>query len=131
MQGWYAGRVDRWFRRYGDMRRYLRVAPDGEHRDIYVSSTALPDPAVLDSIVTTATAPVWFITSGEAAVYRRQYFDAVQEAWLDSLSREREPVFVGADEVSAVYCLNCDSSGQLEVSPTSGLGAEDVTDENR
>jgi len=117
MQHWYAGEVDFWFRRYGDMRRYLRVRGDGVMRDIYVGSQPMPEPARLDSLAAAHPNPVWLITSGETLRPRRQYFTPDQIAWLDSLSRARAPLHVGEDGVSRLYCLNCDEDGGTVVSP--------------
>lgn len=107
IQGWYTGDIDYWFRRYGDMRRFLRVHPDGVQRDIYVGSTALPEPASLDSLARTRTEPVWLITSAETIGVPRFYYSPEQILWLDSLRRVRQPAHVGEDGVSAVFCLNC------------------------
>lgn len=107
VQWGYAGPIDFWFRRYADMRRFLREYTDGVVRDIYAGSRPLPDPAVLDSIVAESAGRVWLITSGETTALPRIYFSPEQRAWLDSLRRTRRPVVVGEDGVSEVYCLNC------------------------
>jgi hypothetical protein len=107
VQGWYTGEIDFWFRRYGDMRRFLRVHPDGVERDIYVGSTALPNPASLDSLARSRAETVWLITSAETVGHERSYYSPDQMIWLDSLRRVRDPAFVGSDGVSAVFCLNC------------------------
>ncbi len=106
VQTLYAGHIDYWFRRYGDMRRYLREYPDGV-RDLYVGSRPLADPAIIDSLARDAPARVWLITSGETAPLRRWYLSPEQRSWLDSLERAREPAWLGEDGVSAAYCLNC------------------------
>jgi len=107
IQRWYAGPIDYWFRRYGDMRRFLREYPDGVVRDIYVGSQPLAEPAVLDSIVAAHRGRIWLITSGETTANPKIYFSAAQRTWLDSLRRKRQPVAVGDDRRSEVYCLNC------------------------
>jgi len=114
VQRWYAGKIDYWFRRYGDMRSYLRVQPDGSIRDIYAGSRPIGDPAAIDSIAAGARGRVWFITSGETAPLPSYYLSPDQADWLDSLRLTRTPVFVGEDGVSAVYCLNCDEGAGAE-----------------
>jgi hypothetical protein len=106
-QEWYAGRADYWFRRYGDMRRYLGMREDGEVRDIYVESRPGHDVAMLDSLVEDTPGRVWLITSGETAPSLDHYLTSLQRAWLDSVGRARGPAFTGRDGVSKVYCLNC------------------------
>lgn len=122
VQAWYAGRVDYWFRRDGDMRRFLEVRPDGSVRDIYVGSRPLPDPAVADSIAGAASGRVWLITSGETASDPEFYRSPAQRAWLDSLARARDPVVLGEDGVTAAFCLNCPRGGSPE---TPGTGPPD------
>ena len=107
VQRWYAGPVDYWFRRYDDMRRFLRVNEDGALRDIYVGSSALWRPSVLDSLAEAHPARVWYISSGETVGRRRFYFSADQRVWADSLRAVRRPSIVGEDGVTAAYCLNC------------------------
>ena len=107
VQRWYAGPIDYWFRRYGDMRRYLREQPDGVVRDMYVGSQPLADPAALNSIVSSQQGRVWLITSGETTTLAKIYLSSRQRAWLDSLRRVRDPLMVGQDGVSEAYCLNC------------------------
>ena len=107
MQGWYAGDIDYWFRRFGDMQKFLGVREDGTVRDIYVGSVPLPDPRAVDSLAATASGRVWLITSGETQATPDFYLAPEQRAWLDSLARTRAPAMVGEDGVTAVYCLNC------------------------
>jgi len=107
IQRWYAGPIDYWFRRYADMRRFLRERPDGVVRDAYVGSQPLSEPAVLDSIVAAHDGRVWLITSAETTDLPRIYFSSDQRAWLDSLRRQRQPSAVGKDGRSEAYCLNC------------------------
>lgn len=107
MQAWYAGPIDYWFRRLGDMRQFLEVQEDGTVRDIYVGSIPLPDPARVDSLAGAAPGRVWFITSGETQSAADYYLTPEQRAWLDSLENARRPVAVGEDGVTSVYCLNC------------------------
>lgn len=107
VQAWYAGPIDYWFRRYPDMRRFLRVHEDGRLRDIYAGSAPLPDPATLDSIVAIHAGRVWFITSGETTYATQYYLSPEQSTWLDSLRSVAEPVVQGEDGRSALYCLNC------------------------
>lgn len=107
IQVWYAGPIDYWFRRWGDMYQFLRAHPDGRVRDIYAGSEPIRDPGELRAILDDAPGSVWFITSGETVSLPQFYFSAVQQAWRDSLLAAREPAFVGRDGRSAVYCLNC------------------------
>ncbi len=107
VQHWYAGEIDYWFRRFGDMRQFLTRTGDGVYRDIYVGSRPLPDPSVIDSMLRRAPGRVWLITSGETQSFSEWYLSSDQRVWLDSLMEARSPDFVAEDGVTAVFCLTC------------------------
>ena len=106
-QRWYAGPVDYWFRSFDDARRYLRIMPGGELRDIYVLSRILPEVSMLDSLALHAEGRVWLITSGETRSRRDRYLSQEQGRWLDRLEASGVPAVVGRDGWTRVYCLNC------------------------
>jgi hypothetical protein len=106
-QGWYAGRIDYWFRSYEDARAFLYRGRDGREHEHYIGSVIVRDPAVIDSTVASARGRVWFITSGETSPVRSYFLSAEQARWLDSLENTRQPAFVGRDKATRVYCLNC------------------------
>jgi hypothetical protein len=103
----YAGQVDYWFRRAGDARKFLYLAPDGKPRDIYVNSVLASAVDVVEEVVRTAHGRVWFITSGETALQRDWYLSEEQRHWLERLEATMEPVFTGEDGATRVYCLDC------------------------
>lgn len=107
MQRWYAGRVDYWLRSFGDVHTALRREPGGALRDVYTSSRLLDSPALLDSLLRGSKGRIWVVTSGEIAPYRRVYLEPWQLDWLDGVMRSGPPWSLGADGVTAVYCVNC------------------------
>lgn len=102
-QRWYAGRVDYWYRSSTDAARYLYQDSSGIVRDIYVGAELLPGPAAPYPWGREDIA-VWIITSGETAANREWYLAPDQAAWLDSLQARIEPLYVGEDGLTAVYC---------------------------
>ena len=107
-QWWYAGGpIDYWLRSYRDSRAFLYSAAEGDLRDIYVGSRLLAEPRDQEDLLAAPGGRVWLITSGETYSGRSYYLSATQAQWLDSLETAREPMFVGRDGVSRVYCLNC------------------------
>jgi hypothetical protein len=103
----YAGQVDYWFRRAGDAAKFLYLASDGTPRDVYVNSALLSTVEGLEQVVASASGRVWLITSGETLLQRDWYLSEEQRRWLGRLEETMEPEFVGADEATRVYCLNC------------------------
>lgn len=117
MQVWYAGPIDYWFRRFGDMQKFLEVREDGTVRDMYVGSVPFPDPTRIDSLAAAASGRVWLITSGETQSAADYYLTGEQRAWLDSLATARRPAMVAEDGVTSVYCLNCPAGTPLPAPP--------------
>lgn len=103
----YLGRVDYWFRRAADARNFLYLGPDGTPRSKYTGARLVSSPGQIDEILRTNPRRVWFVTSREAAAAPRFYHSAEQAAWLARLRSDREPVAIGLDGVTAVYCLDC------------------------
>jgi 4-amino-4-deoxy-L-arabinose transferase-like glycosyltransferase len=107
-QRWYVGQVDYWFRNPDVVRRYLYEDVNGYHRDIYVGSRLLREIDDIASLTQQTRGKLWFITSGETYSKREYYLNDQQRRWLDSLENSKTPLFVGHDNVTKVYCLNCD-----------------------
>lgn len=106
-QHWYVGQVDYALRDLITDASYLYKAPDGIIRDYYVNSTpATPD--VL-SRLDRSSRRIWLITSAQVAPDRQYYLNEKQRHWLGKIERENAPVFVGRDNLTKVYCLNCGS----------------------
>jgi 4-amino-4-deoxy-L-arabinose transferase-like glycosyltransferase len=104
-QYWYSGSVDYWFRNIKDTSPYLYKTSDGLFRDIYVNSAV----ATID-ILTTLTQSnkrIWLITSAETYPNRNYYLSEQQRKWLSDVETKYVPVFVGRDEITKVYFLNC------------------------
>jgi hypothetical protein len=112
-QRWYVGRADYWFRRLEDARPFTYEIASHNRRDIYVDSILLDDLKALNSIIQRARGRVWFITSGETYPKRDYYLSPEQARWLRSLEKTRQPVFVGRDKITKVFCLNCTGSEKL------------------
>ncbi len=107
-QWWYAGDpIDYWLRSYRDSRVFLFSTPQGEVSDIYVGSRLLIAPPLPDSLPESPEGRVWLITSGETFPLRAYFLNPAQAQWLDSLENAMQPSFVGRDNVTKVYCLNC------------------------
>lgn len=108
----YAGQVDYWFRRAGDARRFMYLAPDGDPRDIYGGARLLSTPDQIENVVESGQGSVWFITSGETSTQRDWYFSDDQNRWIELLEATAEPMYTGEDGLTRVYCLNCAERSQ-------------------
>jgi hypothetical protein len=107
-QYWYAGPVDYWLRDVEDASSFLYQTSDGLFRDIYVNSVQ----ATVDTLTTIAQSNkrIWIITSAETYQNRKNYLNDQQRIWLDDIETRYTPHFVGRDDITKVYCLNCNSS---------------------
>lgn len=108
-QQWYAGRVDYWLRDHKSHNRYLYKGHDNELHDIYVNSI-VATPEILDKLTANHDKRIWLITSGETFHQRKQYLNTEQQAWLDAIEKNNQPVFTGKDNISFVYCLHCEEN---------------------
>lgn len=106
-QRWYVGRVDYWLRDPDLHAVYLYRDDDGRLTDIYVSSR-IPTIAELERSWQPSERKVWLVTSGETANVWHFALDEARLAWLQEVFDRREPLFVGADGVTEVYCINCE-----------------------
>jgi len=109
MQKWYSGKVDFWLRKYADASQYLYRAEDGSLRDVYVNSRIVTA-SDIEMFNSTASRDrrIWIITSGETSENRTYFLGDQQLHWLDHIERTQQPLHVGRDGVSKVYCLGCD-----------------------
>ena len=108
-QQWYAGKVDYWLRNHKSHNKYLYLGQDKKLRDIYVNSI-IATPEILDELTASSDKKIWLITSGETFHARKHYLNDQQQAWLDAVAENNQPVFTGKDKISFVYCLNCEDS---------------------
>ncbi len=105
---WYAGRVDYGLRNLDTYGSFFYRAPDGQFRDIYVNSVGLGE-RELRQLQNERKRRIWIITSRETRhAGNIKHLSIGQAAWIDYISRSQIPVFVGRDDITEVYCLNCD-----------------------
>lgn len=107
VQYWYSGSIDYCLRGPQEAQFFHR-ALDGVVRDIYVNSV----PATTDILDTIAQSSkrIWLITSAELSTSRKFILGDEQLEWLADIESRYTPVFVGRDNVTKVYCLNCDDN---------------------
>ena len=108
-QQWYAERVDYWLRDPQTHKKYLFSDTDNELHDIYVNSI-VATPEVLNKLLALNNKRIWLITSGETFHQRQHYLSKKQRLWLETIEKNNQPVFTGKDNISFVYCLNCENS---------------------
>lgn len=108
-QQWYAGRVDYWLRDHKSHNRYLYKGQDNQLHDIYVNSI-VATPEILQKLTASPDKRIWLITSGETFHQRKHYLNTEQQAWLDAIEKNNQPVFTGKDNISFVYCLHCEEN---------------------
>ena len=106
---WYVGRVDYWLRDPALHAIYLYPDDDERLTDIYVSSR-IPTLDELAASWQTSDRRVWLITSGETHEVWQFALDPDRLAWLYEVFERLDPVFVGKDGVTEVYCINCGAS---------------------
>lgn len=111
MQRWYTGKVDYWLRNIKDARNYLYQADDGYLRDIYVSSRIVTED-VLQEFDTMASRNqrIWVITSRETYEDRTKFLSKEQQYWLKNIELTQEPIHIGRDKITKVYCLGCNNN---------------------
>lgn len=104
-QYWYVGKVDYWLIDKAKSWQYLYRDENGLERDIYVSSEILSP----DKIAALAglNKRIWLITSGESFQRRELTLNKAQIDWLTSIEKNYTPVYSGRDNVTKVYCMNC------------------------
>ncbi len=109
-QQWYAGKVDYWLRSYGSESggNFLYKGKDGNLHDIYVNSI-VTTPKILDFLTNNKNQKIWLITSSETYYLRDLYLSDNQRQWLETIENSYTPVFTGKDEITRVYCLNCET----------------------
>lgn len=103
----YAGRVDYWFRRAPNARRFSYLDAEGVPRSKYTGARILVSARQVDEVAAAARGRVWFVSTKETTLQPRFYHSPDQAAWLAALRVRGEPAIVGEDGLSAVYCLNC------------------------
>lgn len=108
VQKWYAGNIDYWLRDYDADSDFMYKGRDQNIYDIYVNSTVATTD-ILDYL-TNSKPRMWLITSGETHNYRDYYLNNIQHAWLNNIEQNNNPVFIGEDNITKVYCLNCDNT---------------------
>ena len=108
-QKWYAGKVDYWLRKYGSEfgGRFLYKGKDQKLHDIYVNSI-VASAETLSTITNDKRHRIWLITSGETYSQRDIYLKEDQRQWIEHIESTHTPVFTGQDQITQVYCLNCD-----------------------
>ena len=103
----YSGRVDYWFRGENDAQNFVFRDETGQLRDIYIGAQLITEPSSLRKLIEETTGKIWLITSAETASKRGYYLNSNQYRFLNTLEEQITPQFVGADGISAVYCLSC------------------------
>lgn len=108
-QRWYAGKVDYWLRKYGSESggRFLYKGKDQKLHDIYVNSI-VANTETLSTITNDKSHRIWLITSGETYHQRNLYLRKDQHQWIEYIESTHTPAFTGQDQITQVYCLNCD-----------------------
>ena len=109
MQRWYAGNIDYWLRNYNSHKRFLYIAEDQQLHDIYVNSVAAT-PDILNYLSTTRNKRIWIITTSEITQSKDHYLTKEQLRWLNNIEENHKPLVIGKDNMSKVYCLNCERS---------------------
>ncbi len=109
-QRWYVGKVDYWLREYGAASdgKFSFKKKDGKLHDIYTDSIVANSDA-LRSINNINNKRIWIITSGETHHKRDLSLNKEQHQWLENIKSNHKPVFIGKDNITSVYCLNCET----------------------
>ncbi|NNF26589.1 MAG: phospholipid carrier-dependent glycosyltransferase [Gemmatimonadetes bacterium] len=102
-QTWYVGRVDYWLRHPDHAPGAVFRDDQGNLRDIYVGGRWPIARDGLDQALASAPGRTWIVTSAETIEERDLTND--QRAWLDEVRRRHDPVHVGRDDVTTVYCV--------------------------
>jgi len=108
VQRWYAGKIDYWLRNRKTHMRYLHKDDDQHFRDIYVNSI-IATQDLLYSLADIKDRRIWIITSSETLEERDHYLNKEQQQWLEDLEANQTPLFTGKDNITKVYCLNCEN----------------------
>ncbi|MBN4063222.1 glycosyltransferase family 39 protein [Cardiobacterium sp. AH-315-I02] len=109
-QTWYAGSTDYWLRQYKDDtgNSFMFKKQDQKMYDIYTNSvTATVE--ILNALTSDKSRRIWLITSGETYYERDFYLREDQRQWLEDIETTHTPVYTGKDNITQVYCLNCEA----------------------
>lgn len=109
-QKWYAGKVDYWFRDTAMHKDFLYKTNKGEIRDIYINSK-IGELDEIKRVLGEKGKRAWLITSGETYNKWEFYLNKAQQQWLFNIFKSHKPAFTGRDNVTRVYCFNCEDSG--------------------
>ena len=109
-QYWYAGKMDYWLRRYGSESGgvFMYKGDDNKLHDIYVDSVVITS-EILSEIERIDSRRIWLITSGEIFGDHDLYLTEEQRLWRMKVESSYKPVFTGKDNVTKVFCLNCET----------------------
>ena len=106
-QKWYIGKVHYWLRNENTHHNYIYKDNDGAYRDIYVNSLVATNND-LQKLSAKKEFCTWIITSAETSQKPDYYLTKKQQLWLSNIKNKLKPVFVGRDNITEVYRLNCD-----------------------
>ena len=114
-QRWYAGTIDYWLRKYNADTggSFAYIGKDKELHDIYTNSIVATT-EILDTIINDKNHRIWLITSGETYNHRDWYLRNDQRQWLEHIESTHTPVFTGKDNITQVYCLNCETINEID-----------------
>ena len=114
-QRWYAGTIDYWLRKYNADTggRFAYKGKDQKLHDIYTNSIVATT-EILGTITNDKSHRIWLITSGETYNHRDWYLTNNQRQWLEHIESTHTPVFTGKDNITQVYCLNCETVKQID-----------------
>lgn len=115
-QRWYAGNIDYWLREYIDDTggKFMYKGKDNNFHDIYINST-MATAEILKTITNNKTRKIWLITSGETHNQRGLYLREDQRHWLENIESNNRAIFTGKDDITKVYCINCNATHPHEL----------------